>query len=298
MRTSTAKGLMVSVILARSTSFLFSKTALAAMGLFELLGLRFFLAFLFLSLIYRKRLRASFGRDILLRGTLLGAVLYLVMASEMMALKQSDIYLTAFLENSAFLFVPLILWVADRQKPSRRMLFFMAVMTEGVALLTLKGTDHWNGAAWGIAAAFFYGLFIFLTGKLAAKSDGISLGIWQMGVMGVLNLVSSAAVEEMKMPSGPETVISLLALTFLCSAFGFTFQTEAQKYISTAEAGLFSALDPLFATLWGMIFRGENPGPSGAAGALLVLIGMVGAQGREKGLAALRHRTKGSADSV
>lgn len=298
MRTSTAKVLMASVILARSTSFLFSKTALAAMGLFELLGIRFFLAFLVLVLIYRKRIVSSFGKDILLRGTILGVVLYLVMASEMMALKQSDIYLTAFLENSAFLFVPLILWVADRQKPTGRMLFFMAVMTAGVALLTLKGTAQWNGILWGLGAAFFYGLFIFLTGKLAAKSDGIALGIWQMGVMGVLNLVSSAAVEEMSIPVDPGIVVSILALTFLCSAFGFTFQTEAQKYISTADAGLFSALDPLFATLWGLLFRGENPGLSGAAGALLVLTGMIGAQGRGKILPFLRHRIKRSTDSV
>lgn len=96
--------------------------------------------------------------------------------------------------------------------------------------------------------------------------------------MGLLNGISAQAAGEITMPSSPEIIGALLALTLLCSAFGFTFQTVAQQSISTEEAGLFSALDPLFATMWGMIFRGENPGLSGAAGALLVLLGMAGAQ--------------------
>lgn len=123
-----------------------------------------------------------------------------------------------------------------------------------------------------------YGLFIYLTGRLASGEDGLSLGIWQMGFMGLLNGISAQAAGEITMPSSPEIIGALLALTLLCSAFGFTFQTVAQQFISTEEAGLFSALDPLFATMWGMIFRGENPGLSGAAGALLVLLGMAGAQ--------------------
>lgn len=49
MNTSTAKILMASVIMARSTSFLFSKICLEDMGPFELLAIRFFLAFLILS---------------------------------------------------------------------------------------------------------------------------------------------------------------------------------------------------------------------------------------------------------
>lgn len=45
MKRRQAEILLASVILARSTSFLFSKTALEEMGLFELLALRFLLAF-------------------------------------------------------------------------------------------------------------------------------------------------------------------------------------------------------------------------------------------------------------
>lgn len=281
MNMNLAKGLMVSVILARSTSFLFSKITLAHMGLFELLGLRFFFAFLILFLIFHQRMAAAVSRSFLKKAAVLGFILYLVMGAEMMSLKTSDIYFTAFLENMAFAFVPFILWAAGGKRPSLSLMGAILVMGAGVGCLTLKGggTGIQAGLLWGLAAALFYGLFIMETGKMASAADALALGAWQMGVMGILDLATSAVVETPVIPSDPASMGSLLALTLLCSAFGFTFQTVAQKYISSEDAGFLCALDPLFASVWGFLFLGENPGLTGCMGALLVLVGMVAAQG-------------------
>lgn len=281
MNMNLAKGLMVSVILARSTSFLFSKITLAHMGLFELLGLRFFFAFLILFLIFHQRMAAAVSRSFLKKAAVLGFILYLVMGAEMMSLKTSDIYFTAFLENMTFAFVPFILWAAGGKRPSLSLMGAILVMGAGVGCLTLKGggTGIQAGLLWGLAAALFYGLFIMETGKMASAADALALGAWQMGVMGILDLATSAVVETPVIPSDPASMGSLLALTLLCSAFGFTFQTVAQKYISSEDAGFLCALDPLFASVWGFLFLGENPGLTGCMGALLVLVGMVAAQG-------------------
>ena len=281
MNMNLAKGLMVSVILARSTSFLFSKITLAHMGLFELLGLRFFFAFLILFLIFHQRMAAAVSRSFLKKAAVLGFILYLVMGAEMMSLKTSDIYFTAFLENMAFAFVPFILWAAGGKRPSLSLMGAILVMGAGVGCLTLKGggTGIQAGLLWGLAAALFYGLFIMETGKMASAADALALGAWQMGVMGILDLATSAVVETPVIPSDPASMGSLLALTLLCSAFGFTFQTVAQKYISSEDEGFLCALDPLFASVWGFLFLGENPGLTGCMGALLVLVGMVAAQG-------------------
>ena len=77
------------------------------------------------------------------------------------------------------------------------------------------------------------------------------------------------------MPQEGSTILYLLALVFLCSCFGFTFQPVAQKYMSAEDAGLFCALDPLFATLWSMIFLAEDPGTTGFIGAFLVIAGIL-----------------------
>ena len=178
MKRRQAEMLLASVILARSTSFLFSKTALEGMGLFELLALRFLLAFFLLALLYGRRLWREVGKSMILRGAVLGTVLYLVMAAEMMALRQSDIYVTAFLENTAFLFVPFFLWAGKGKRISWKTGQAMILMTAGVSLLTVKGAGIHPGALWAMAAAFFYGLFIYLTGLLARRGDGL---LWVYG---------------------------------------------------------------------------------------------------------------------
>ena len=83
MSASAAKWLLASVIVARSSSFLFSKFILVSMNPFELLGLRFFLAFAFLLLVYRKRVMRTFSWDMVRKGAILGITLALGMAAEM-----------------------------------------------------------------------------------------------------------------------------------------------------------------------------------------------------------------------
>lgn len=90
MKRRQAEILLALVILARSTSFLFSKTALEEMGLFELLALRFLLAFFLLSLLYGRRLWREVGKSMILRGAVLGTVLYLVLAGMARARGRED----------------------------------------------------------------------------------------------------------------------------------------------------------------------------------------------------------------
>ena len=276
MSASAAKWLLASVIVARSSSFLFSKFILVSMNPFELLGLRFLLAFAFLLLVYRKRVMRTFSWDMVRKGAILGITLALGMAAEMLSLKETDVYLTAFLENMALAIVPLLTMAALRKLPSGKIIASVFIISVGAGFLTLKGgrPDITPGVIYGLLAALSYAFFIFLTAKYVKTLDPLSVGIWQMGFMGLWNGGSALALGEWAMPSSPSTVTSLLALAFLCTAFGFTFQTVAQQYLSTEEAGFFSGLDPLFASVWGMVFRGENPGLSGGIGAFLVLAGM------------------------
>lgn len=118
MSASAAKWLLASVIVARSSSFLFSKFILVSMNPFELLGLRFLLAFAFLLLVYRKRVMRTFSWDMVRKGAILGITLALGMAAEMLSLKETDVYLTAFLENMALAIVPLLTMAALRKLPS------------------------------------------------------------------------------------------------------------------------------------------------------------------------------------
>lgn len=247
------------------------------MNPFELLGLRFLLAFAFLLLVYRKRVMRTFSWDIIRKGAILGITLALGMAAEMLSLKETDVYLTAFLENMALAIVPLLTMAALRKLPSGKIIASVFIISVGAGFLTLKGgrPDITQGVIYGLLAALSYAFFIFLTAKYVKTLDPLSVGIWQMGFMGLFCAVSAVSVGTITVPEEGSTILYLLALVFLCSCFGFTFQPVAQKYMSAEDAGLFCALDPLFATLWSMIFLAEDPGMTGFIGAFLVIAGIL-----------------------
>ncbi|HJI72753.1 MAG TPA: DMT family transporter [Veillonellaceae bacterium] len=277
MSASAAKWLLASVIVARSSSFLFSKFILVSMDPFELLGLRFLLAFAFLLLVYRKRVMRTFSLDMVRKGAILGVTLASGMAAEMLSLKETDVYLTAFLENMALAIVPLLTMVMARKLPSGKIIASVFIISVGAGFLTLKGgrPDITPGVIYGFLSALGYAFFIVLTARYVKTVDALSVCIWQIGFMGLFSAVCAFSFGSVTMPEGENTILYLLALVFLCSCFGFTFQPVAQKYMSAEDAGLFCALDPLFATLWSMIFLAEDPGTTGFIGAFLVIAGIL-----------------------
>ena len=117
-----AEILLLSVIMARSTSFMFSKMTLQTMSTFSLLGSRFLLAFCILCVICFKKLLQLRWKTVAC-GAVVGAIYFGVMALEMAGLKTTSTAETSFLENSAIVIVPL-LNAAQRQAISRALAGF------------------------------------------------------------------------------------------------------------------------------------------------------------------------------
>lgn len=270
-----AEILLAAVIIARSTSLLFAKVGLESMGVLNLLGVRFCLAFLVLALLFWKRLLKLSRRD-LLCGTLLGAAFFAVMVAEMFALKHSDASTTAFLENTAIVIVPILEALMLRKAPKKKVLLCAAITLVGVAFLTLGGSVALGvGHLLGMLTALLYAASIILTGRLSQQGDALMLGVLQVGSMGVFSLIGSFLLETPRLPMNTTEWGVILALALVCSCFGFTLQPMAQKYTSTARAAQFCALNPLAVMVLGVLFMQEGLSLSGVIGAALILLGIL-----------------------
>ena len=130
MKQRNAELLLAGVIVARATSLLFSKLSMRALDPFNLLGLRFTIAFGLLMLLFGRRFRGVKLRTVF-HGFLLGASFFAVMTAELFGLRATDSSTTSFLENTAIVWVPLLAALLRRRAPGRRDL--------GCAGLTLLG---------------------------------------------------------------------------------------------------------------------------------------------------------------
>ncbi|WP_088228306.1 DMT family transporter [Desulfosporosinus sp. FKB] len=271
-----AEILLALVILARSTSYVMTKIGLHDMGTFSLLGVRFLTAFLFLLPFAWKRLSHVSGRT-LLRGMLLGASFFAVMAAEVSSLKTTNASTTAFLENTAIILVPLFEAALHKNFPKFPIIMSAMISLSGVALLTLEGGmfSLSAGECLSLLAAVFYACSIILTDRISRKDDPLTLGILQVGFMGIYSMIAAFIFETPQLPTTFSEWEIILTLAIVCSGFGFTLQPLAQSGTTSERAGLFCALSPAGAAILGNIFLKEKLGLAGISGTLLILLGMV-----------------------
>lgn len=271
-----AEILLVTVIIARSTSYLLSKITMDTMGPLTLMGFRFLLAFAILAVIFYKRL-LHIKKDTLLRGLAMGGLFFAVMCAELFGLRTTPSSTTSFLENTAVVFVPIFEAILCRKLPQGKIFFSACLTLFGVGLLTLKGSGfslHF-GEMLCILAAVFYAASLILTDRLSRKDDAFVLGILQVGFMGLFGMIGAFLFETPTLPQSGTDWLAILFLAIVCSSFGFTLQPVAQKYTTSERSGILCAVNPVAASVLGVIFLDEQLGLYGIAGAVLVMAGIL-----------------------
>ena len=156
------------------------KLALADMGIFNLLAIRFLLAFILLAVIFRKRLGCT-GKNELVSGAIVGLLFFLVMSSELTGLITTDSSTIALLENCAIIFVPLFTAVLHRKLPDMKTMLCACIAMMGVSCLTTQIGNLTAGMLFGLLAAALYAVAIIVTDKVSHRStDTLCIDIVQL----------------------------------------------------------------------------------------------------------------------
>ena len=260
---SRAELLLAGVITARATSYLFSKLIMQSMSMFNMLGIRFLLAFTLLLILFFKRIR-KINRKTFAAGAVMGCLYFLVMTAELNGLKRTSSGNVSFLENTAIVIVPLLQAVLLRRFPRWKAVICALLCLIGVGFLTIgSGMAFGAGEMFCMLAAFLYACAILTTDRLThGNIDSLAAGIVQVGMIGALSLTASLLFEAPRLPS-------------VCSGFGFTLQPVAQSGTTAERAGMFCALNPMVATILGIVFLHEAFTVQSAVGGGLILAGIL-----------------------
>lgn len=265
---------MLMVTLFWGSSYLFMQMGLTDLQAYNLIGLRFGIAFFLAALLFHRRVLKP-DRKTVLHALVLGAILFAVFAAITSGMKSTTISHAGFLVSLTVIFVPL-LSIALRNKPEARVFAGAGLAIVGIGLLTLTDEFQINqGDALCVLGAFFYAVHIIVTGKWASQSDGIKLGAYQLGFAGAFGFIFSLVLETPRLPHTSQAWLAILALSILCSAIGFIVQTVAQKYTTPTHAGLIFSLEPVFAACFAFLLTGETLSPRGYLGAFLVLLSVL-----------------------
>ncbi|WP_379148579.1 DMT family transporter [Paenibacillus sp. sgz500992] len=278
MKPLKAELMLIVVTMFWGSSYIFMKMGLDTLGEFNLIALRFGLAFVLAAILFHKRLRRIDLRT-LKYGALLGFLLLVVFTCITFGLKTTTTSNAGFLVALTVIFVPLIDVLVFRKRVAPPQIFGAVLAISGIGLLTLNSSLHVQpGDLLCILSAVFYAVQILVTGKAVKTCDSLNIGILQLGFAGGYALVLSAVFETPSLPSSMPGWIAILALGILCSACGFILQPVAQKYTTPTRTGLIFSLEPVFAAFFGFWFAGEQLSMQGYTGAALVLLGIVASE--------------------
>ncbi len=185
--------------------------------------------------------------------------------------------------------VALLSWAVLREHPSRRTLVSIGLAIAGVALLNVSRGDVHAASAPGAAgnaglgnalvlgAVVCEAIYVIVSKRLAAQLPAIDICAYTHLIGGVMMLpfgvAGLMAVDYASLTPGHWALIVWYGLA--ASVFSFFLWMRGIRHVSAQLAGVFTAMVPVAATAYGVIFLGERLAVAQSAALALTVAGIV-----------------------
>lgn len=211
-------------------------------------------------------------------GTLLGIALALGFAFQTAGLVYTQAHRSAFLTQMLVLFTPFLQLVLRRKAIGRATALGVLIVLPGLYLLLSPSRvfEPNAGDALSLACAFCFAVYIVLL-------DGVSRQHTLFDIVQVQVYVTAFLSGVIVLFSGETAPASLswnyglsISYLILATTIATTFlQSRYQKESTPARAAVLYSLEPVFGALFAAWIRSEEMGLRGAAGAGLILAGVL-----------------------
>ena len=258
-RTLTGDLMMLAATMIFGAMTIFSKQILAELDVFNMVGLRFLIAFAVCFAVFRKRYRTA-DRETALHAWILGTFLFVSYLCMVVGCKYTTASNAGFMMSLVAFFTPLIVWIQEKKRPTGRQTASILITLIGVGMMCLSGSLTLNrGDIVCIFSAFFYAFQMLYTERYADRHDPVVIGTFQLIFVSVYGFLFSLILEDsFRLPVSAAGWGQLMYLALGCGALGFILQTSAEKYSSAGHATIIYASQPVFVALFSFLLLGEQ----------------------------------------
>lgn len=210
-------------------------------------------------------------------GAIAGVFLFAGYAFQTAGLQFTSAPKSAFLTGLTSVVVPWLGALVYRKRPRRLETGGVLLATCGMALMTLPGaTLAMNrGDLLTLACTVCYAAHILTVGHYSARASFELLSTAQIAVAALLAWSLFRVMETPHLRWTPGVWAAIAVTGLLATAVAFTFQAWAQRYTSSTRTALIFMLEPVFAWITSYLLTGESLSPRAAAGAGLILAGIL-----------------------
>eukprot|EP00190_Bangiopsis_sp_CCMP1999_P004405 CAMPEP_0198730830 /NCGR_PEP_ID=MMETSP1475-20131203/26548_1 /TAXON_ID= ORGANISM="Unidentified sp., Strain CCMP1999" /NCGR_SAMPLE_ID=MMETSP1475 /ASSEMBLY_ACC=CAM_ASM_001111 /LENGTH=360 /DNA_ID=CAMNT_0044493695 /DNA_START=171 /DNA_END=1253 /DNA_ORIENTATION=- len=249
------------------------------------------LSFSMISTLRREKKLRNIREDIswILGGAELGAYVFLSTISQVIGLQHVDAGRAAFLNQLQTVLVPALAFtLCGDRNVSRRTWAASMVSLAGVGLLAVNGSGQpftFEGDGLELLSALFFSFFVLRIGHYAKiVSAPILAGSKMLGhatfacMYAAFCVFHSPATVHFAPDGGTREILAWACVVLWTGGFSSAFsawaQVIGQKIVSTSEAAIVFATQPVIAALMSWMFLGENINMISAIGGSSVLAGV------------------------
>lgn len=265
------------------STFALVKDLLSVMDAFAVLSLRFSLA----TLVFGAWFFAA-GRKITPKetkqGAALGAVLFIIFASQIIGQKYTTATNSAFVTGLFVVFTPFVSALASRKAPGMRIVLAAVIAAAGLWLLTNAAATFGLGEGLTLITALFLPVQFLLTEKFLRTSSAESLVLVQIGFVAAVSSAIMLAGGSVPAQIAAQDAASIAFLAIFATVICYIIQVSAQKRIGPARLAFILTGEPIFAALFAYLFLGEILALSQLFGAALILAAMLLAEAKAPAL--------------
>jgi len=220
--------------------------------------------------------RALADRTAWRRGMPLGFLLATTYTAQTVGLQFTSAGHSAFITGAAVVVVPLILFVALRERLAAREGACIAAVFTGLFLLAYDVETRINpGDAITLICTLAYAVHIILAGRFVRRTAERPLIHAQFVWAAFASLLFYALLGGASGPLGGRAWAAFLYLGLVGTLFCYFVAVWAQKTLSAMQVMIVFALEPVFAAIFGFLALRERLEPHELLGAGLMLAGVL-----------------------
>jgi drug/metabolite transporter (DMT)-like permease len=268
-----AQSSLVFVTLIWGATFIVVKDALNDAGPFAFGTLRFTIAGILTLVIVNKSIFTLTKTEII-GGLICGFCLFCGYAFQNFGLMQTSASKSAFITSVSVLMVPIILYLFNIQKIKMKVWFAVVLATIGLYFLLdpRGGMMNW-GDILTFGCALGFAVHIIFQGYYVKKNVRVlPFFLVQAWVVVGLSFINSLLFEPIFAIWSPRLISALLVTGIAATFIAILLMIWAQQILNPSETAIIFSLEPVFATVFAIIFAGEILGLWGYIGGGLIVL--------------------------
>ena len=260
------------------SSFIVMKNAVEGVPVFMLLGIRFTVGCLLLTLIFHRRLK-SIGKKQLLHGAVVGTLLFAAYTVQTFGLRETTPGKNAFLTAVYCVLVPFVNWVIFRRRPTGWNWLAAVMCLAGIGLVSLEGDLTMNrGDALTLVGGVFYALHLVAVSRFGEEDDPVMLTMLQFGASAVWCWGLSLLTETMPHPFPTNAWFELTYLAVFATTAALLLQNVGQSVTPAAPAAILLSLESVFGVAFSVMLGAEGLTAQLVCGFALIFLAVVASE--------------------